>query len=150
MTDDAELAMLQRQAAALGRDADAQWSEAIRAHVTAPPDPVAFAARLRALEAAARARAAAARKGAEARMRWVPLPGASSAEPPYELRPGTGRLGPADLWNEFDRAVARYNTATGQTDLTRVAEACEAIADAAAAIASAIEPRRRKASRGSA
>ena len=142
--------MLQRQAAALGRDADAQWSDAIRAHVMAPPEPVAFASRLRALEAAARARAAAARKGAEARMRWVPLPGASSAEPPYELRPGTGRLGAAELWDAFDRAVARYNTATGQTDLARIAEACDALADAASEIATAVEPRARKAPRGTA
>ena len=33
---------------------------------------------------------------------WRPIPGAESAEPPYELRPGTGRRGPAELWARFD------------------------------------------------
>lgn len=139
MIDGAELAMLQRQAAALGREADTEWSAAIREHVLAPPEPVGFASRLRALERAAGARAEAARLGARARMRWVPLPGAVNAEPPYELRPGTGRLGPAELWEAFDRAVARYNTATGQTELERVGEACDAVAEATGAIAGAVE-----------
>ncbi len=139
MTDEAELAMLQRQAGALGREADAEWSAALREHVLAAPEPVGFAARMRALERAATRRGEAARLGARARMRWVPLPGAVNAEPPYELRPGTGRLGPPELWEAFDRAVARYNTATGQTDLDRVGEACEALAQAAGAIADAVE-----------
>ena len=78
------------------RDAGEQWAGAMRAHKLAPPDP-AFAARIRQLaDAAAREQVAWDQAHASGLM-WRPVPGAESAQPPYELRPGTGRRGPDDL-----------------------------------------------------
>src|SRR2546421_12778840 len=90
------------------RQAGEQWASAMRAHKLAPPDP-GFASRIRALsEAAARERVVW-EQAHTAGLMWRPVPGAESAQPPYELRPGTGRRGPHDLWVRFDDAVAALN-----------------------------------------
>jgi hypothetical protein len=127
-----------RQAVSMNDVAAAQWAEAMRAHILAPPD-AAFAARLHGLAAAARTRARAARVADAAGLRWVAQPTALQSQPPYELRPGTGRTGPTELWESFDAAVAEYNQAIAGTSAGTVADAAEALAELAEAIARAHE-----------
>src|SRR5438270_1466119 len=92
------------------RHASTGWADAMRAHKLAPPD-AGFAGRLRALAEAAAAEQDAWEHAHAAGLLWRPVPGAESAEPPYELRPGTGRRGPSELWDRFDSAVAALNQA---------------------------------------
>ncbi len=122
------------RALGLSDAAELAWSEAMRGHIMAPPDD-GFEDRLRVLAGAARQRALAARAGAEAGLRWVPRPGAIRSQPPYELRPGTGRRGSPGPWERFDGAVAAVNRADAGTDLQAVADAALALAEAAEAIA---------------
>jgi hypothetical protein len=120
------------------RQAGEQWAGAMRAHKLAPPDP-GFADRIRALsEAAARERVAW-DHAHTAGLMWRPVPGAENAQPPYELRPGTGRRGPQDLWARFDRAVAELNKAITGSDAAAVADAFGELSQAAAVLADAIE-----------
>jgi hypothetical protein len=67
------------------------------------------------------------------------VPGAESASPPYELRPGTGRRGPTELWERFDEAVARLNRAITGSSAAAVADAFGDFAEATAALAAAVE-----------
>jgi hypothetical protein len=131
MTDPVEQ---RRQAIAMNDAAALTWAEAMRAHILAPPDP-GFPQRLRGLAGAARTRARAARVADAAGLRWVAQPRAVSSQPPYELRPGTGRTGPGELWERFDAGVAMYNRAIAGTSAVAVAEAADQLADAAEAIA---------------
>ncbi len=78
---------------------------------------------------------------------WGPIPGAETAEPPYELRPGTGRRGPSDLWERFDTPVGRLNHANAGTDAAAVANAYADVAGAAMALPDAVEAKDRAASR---
>ncbi len=121
----------------LVRHASVSWAEAMRAHKLAPPDD-GFAGRLQRLSEAAAAEQLAWQQADQAGLRWRPVPGAAQAEPPYELRPGTGRRGPEDLWLRFDEAVATMNRAIGGTDAVAVAAAFGGIASAAAELARAI------------
>jgi hypothetical protein len=66
------------------------------------------------------------------------VPGAEHAEPPYELRPGTGRRGPRELWDRFDAAVAALNRAITGTSAADVADAFGEIEQAAGALADAV------------
>ena len=91
-------------------EARASWSGAMRAHEQAPPDP-GFRDRLRALAEAAAAMRDAHARALEAGLAWRPVADSERARPPYELRPGTGRRGPAELWTRFDAAVQRLNDA---------------------------------------
>ena len=75
----------------------------------------------------------------EAGLAWRPLDGSDRARPPYELRPGTGRRGPEELWAHFDSAVEQLNVAGGGDSLVDVIAAYGAVADAAAALADALE-----------
>jgi hypothetical protein len=117
--------------------ASASWAEAIRAHRFAPPDQ-GFATRLLRLSEAATAEQLAWQQAHDAGMQWRPVPGAAEAEPPYELRPGTGRRGPEDLWQRFDTAVAEMNRAIGGSDAAAVAAAFGGMADAAGQLARAV------------
>src|SRR5438309_4564861 len=90
------------------REAGSGWAGAMRAHKLAPPD-AGFAARLRTLADAAASEQVAWEHAHAAGLLWRPVPGAEGAEPPYELRPGTGRRGPLELWARFDDAVATLN-----------------------------------------
>ena len=78
------------------RQAGGEWGEAMRAHKLAPPD-AGFAERLRSLAHAASREQVAWEHADAAGLHLRPIPGAERAEPPYELRPGTGRRGPAPL-----------------------------------------------------
>src|SRR5580704_13182220 len=108
------------------RQAGTDWAEAMRAHKLAPPD-AGFAARLRSLSDAAEREQVAWEHAHAAGLLWRPIPGAENAEPPYELRPGTGRRGPAEL----NRAITGSSAAD-------VADAFGELSDAAGALATAV------------
>jgi hypothetical protein len=130
-----------RQALAMNEAAAAAWAEAVRAHILAPPD-AGFADRLHRFAEAAGVRGRAARVADAAGMKWVAQPAARNSQPPYELRPGTGRVGPAELWARFDECVAAYNTAVAGTSAGAVADAADAIAELVEELARAVEVER--------
>jgi len=113
------------------------WAEAMRAHKLAPPD-AGFSQRLRNLAEAAGNEQDAWEHAHGAGLLWRPVPGAENAEPPYELRPGTGRRGPAPLWERFDAAVRTLNRAITGSSAATVADAFGGFAEAAAALADAL------------
>jgi hypothetical protein len=119
------------------RQAGKSWAQAMRAHKLAPPDP-GFAARLKALSEAAASEQVAWEHAHAIGLLWRPIPGAEGAEPPYELRPGTGRRGPAALWARFDLAVAGLNRAITGSDAAAVADAFGELAEAAGDLAGAV------------
>jgi hypothetical protein len=119
------------------RQAGAGWAQAMRSHKLAPPD-VRFAQRLKALSDAAADEQVAWEHAHAAGLLWRPVPGAENAEPPYELRPGTGRRGPADLWTRFDAAVRTLNRAITGSDAAAVADAFGEMATAAGGLAEAV------------
>jgi excisionase family DNA binding protein len=114
------------------------WASAIVAHQMAPPDP-GFAGRLRALSEAARLEQAACEELHRAGLLWMPLAGAEGSQVPYELRPGTGRRGPEDLWVKFDGCVYQLNHAITASSAADVGAAFGAVADAAAELAEVVE-----------
>jgi len=118
----------------LVRHASQGWADAMRAHKLAPPDE-GFAARLRALAEAAVNEQVAWEHAHAAGLLWRPVPGAETAEPPYELRPGTGRRGPRELWERFDSAVTELNRAITGSSAADVADAFGDMASAAEALA---------------
>jgi hypothetical protein len=120
------------------RRASDGWADAMRAHKLAPPD-AGFARRLRNLADAAADEQVAWENAHAAGLLWRPVPGAENASPPYELRPGTGRRGPAVLWEGFDGAVATLNHAITGSSAAAVADAFGEFAEAADALASAVE-----------
>jgi hypothetical protein len=120
------------------RDAKSAWGQAMTAHKLAPPD-ADFASRLRTLASAADTEREACEDAAQAGLLWRPIPGAQGSQPPYELRPGTGRRGPAELWERFDAAVEALNHAITGTNVTVVARAFGELASAAGAVADSVE-----------
>jgi len=64
---------------------------------------------------------------------------AADSRPPYELQPGTGRRGPAELWRRFDAAVASLSAVATGRDIVTVAHAYDDLAEAAAEIADAVK-----------
>jgi hypothetical protein len=120
------------------RIAASSWGEALTAHKLAPPD-AGFAVRLRSLARAAEQEREACEEARAAGLLWRPIPGAQSAQPPYELRPGTGRRGPAELWERFDDAVHTLNHAIAGTNVAGVARAFGDLAAVCAALAEAVE-----------
>jgi hypothetical protein len=120
------------------RDARSAWADATRAHEQAPPD-AGFRDRLRALSAAAAAMRDAHARALEAGLAWRRIEGSDRARPPYELRPGSGRRGPAELWTRFDAAVEQLNTAGAGDSLADIVAAYAAVAHASGALADALE-----------
>ncbi len=110
----------------------------MRSHELAPPD-AGFRDRLRALSEAADAMRATHARALEAGLAWRPVEGSERARPPYELRPGTGRRGPEQLWERFDAAVERLNQAGAGDSLADLVAAYAAVAEAAGALADALE-----------
>jgi hypothetical protein len=137
MSSSSQLDRDQAQIMRAVREAGGTWAEAMRAHKLAPPDP-GFASRLRALADAAANEQVALEHAHAAGLLWRPVPGAERAEPPYELRPGTGRRGPEQLWARFDAAVARLNRAITDSNAAAVADAFGELSNAAAALADAV------------
>jgi hypothetical protein len=119
-------------------EARATWGGAMRAHEQAPPDP-GFRDRLRALAEAAAAMRDAHDRALQAGLAWRPIADSERARPPYELRPGTGRRGPAELWTRFDTAVQQLNRAGAGDNLADVVDAYAAVAHAAAELADALQ-----------
>jgi len=119
------------------RQAGSGWAQAMRAHKLAPPD-AGFADRLRVLSDAAASEQVAWEHAHAAGLLWRPVPGAEGAEPPYELRPGTGRRGPAELWSRFDAAVTTLNRAITGSSAADVADAFGEMSEATAALADAV------------
>lgn len=119
------------------RHASSAWADAMRAHKLAPPD-AGFASRLRTLADAAEREQVTWEHAHAAGLLWRPIAGAENAQPPYELRPGTGRRGPAELWERFDAAVASLNRAIAGTSAADVADAFGTIAEVAGALADAV------------
>ena len=62
----------------------------------------------------------------------------ADSEPPYELRPGTGRRGPEELWRRFDRATRALILVAAGTDLLEVADAYDDLAAIAEELAAAV------------
>jgi hypothetical protein len=142
-----ELPERERQAAKTGpkvaawgvvRDAQAAWADAIRTHELAPPN-ADFRRRLRALSEAARAMHDAHARALDAGLAWRPVKRSDQAQPPYELRPGTGRRGPEKLWTRFDEAVAQLNEAGAGDSLPDVVAAYAAVSATARALSDALE-----------
>jgi hypothetical protein len=113
-----------------------EWLVAIRAHVMAPPD-LGFAERLSQFAAGARSLAVACRDMGRAGYVW-PSTRKADSEPPYELRPGTGRRGPEELWRRFDRATRAMILVAAGTDLLEVADAYDDLAAIAEELAAAV------------
>src|ERR1700759_4973092 len=112
------------------RHASDGWASAMRAHKLAPP-AAGFAGRRRDLAEPAANEQVAWEHAHAAGLLWRPVPGAENAEPPYELRPGTGRRGPVALWDRFDAAVATLNHAITGSSAAAVADAFGGVAGAA-------------------
>ena len=119
------------------RHAADDWATAMRAHKLAPPD-LGFAERLHDLAEAAANEQVAWEYAHSVGLHWRAVPGAENAAPPYELRPGTGRRGPAALWERFDQAVTGLNRAISGSDAATVADAFGDFAEAAGALADAV------------
>ena len=119
------------------RHASTDWAEAMQAHKLAPPD-AGFSARLASLADAATREQIAWKHAHTAGLLWRPVPGAERAQPPYELRAGTGRRGPAYRWERFDAAVAALNQAITGSDAAEVADAFGELADVARQLADAV------------
>ncbi len=119
------------------RHAQSAWAGAMRSHELAPPD-AGFRDRLRALSEAADAMRATHARALEAGLAWRPVEGSERARPPYELRPGTGRRGPEEVWARFDAAVERLNQAGAGDSLSDLVAAYAAVAEAAGALADAL------------
>jgi hypothetical protein len=117
--------------------AQSGWADALRAHRLAPPD-AGYSARLLALCRAAHAEALICWEAHDAGYKW-PRHRAAGGEPPYELRPESGRRGPEVAWQRFDAAVEALNRVTRGTDIGRVGAAYEEMAVAAGALAEDIE-----------
>lgn len=137
MTFADELNPQQAQIMRAVRQAGTDWAEAMKSHKLAPPD-VGFAARLRSLAEAAAREQVAWEHAHAAGLQWRPVPGAERAQPPYELRPGTGRRGPQDLWERFDAAVAALNIAITQSSAATVADAFGMLAGVARELEDAV------------
>ena len=114
----------------------ATWASAVEAHEQAPPDEN-FANRLATLSKSASEAARVCRTADAAGFEWPPARKADS-EPPYELRPGTGRRGPQELWQRFDQAITRLGTMAAGQDMLEVANAYDGLAEIAAELAQAV------------
>jgi hypothetical protein len=71
----------------------------------------------------------------------------AASEPPYKLRPDSGRRGPEGLWQRFDVAVSELNRATSKTKIGKIADAFEELAAIAGELAEAIDRDDRKSGR---
>jgi len=114
------------------------WKQALDGHWQAPPAP-GFERRLRKLAQAAAEQQVACDDAHAAGLGWRPLPGASTAEPPYELRADANRPGPPELWQRFDASVRSLGVALEGYSLPVIARAFGDLSETAHAIADTIE-----------
>jgi hypothetical protein len=118
------------------QDARAAWRTALRDHVVAPPD-AGFSARIANLAAAAVQRAEACKSAYKDGFEWPAARG--GAKPPYELQPGSGRRGPAELWERFDEAVAELDRVSEGRSIRAVGRAYAELGDIASQLAEVVE-----------
>jgi hypothetical protein len=118
------------------QDARAAWRAALRQCVLAPPD-AGFSARLADLAAAAAHRAEACKAAYKDGFEWPAARG--GAKPPYELQPGSGRRGPAELWERFDEAVAELDRVSEGRSIRAVGRAYQELAEISSELAKAVE-----------
>jgi hypothetical protein len=119
------------------RLAEADWTDALDAHLYAEPNP-GFAHRLRAMADAAQRQQAAFEYAAGERLAWDPLPHEPEGRPaPHELSLDSGRVGPSELWERFDRVFVAWDRSLEQTSIAEIAQrfgelaaACRELADA--------------------
>jgi hypothetical protein len=112
------------------------WRSALGEHVLAPPD-AGFSARIANLAAAAAQRAAACEAAHKDGFEWPAARG--GAKPPYELQPGTGRRGPAALWERFDEAVSELDRVSEGRSMRAVGRAYAELAEIASQLAKSVE-----------
>ncbi len=121
------------------RLAEADWTDALDAHLYAEPNP-GFAQRLRAMADAAEKQQAAFEYAAGERLAWDPLPHEPEGRPaPHELSPDSGRVGPPELWERFDRAFLAWDRSLEGTSITEIARWFGELAAAARELADAID-----------
>lgn len=121
------------------RLAEADWTDALDAHLYAEPNP-GFAQRLREMADAAEKQQAAFQYAAGERLAWDPLPHEPEGRPaPHELSPDSGRVGPPELWERFDRAFLAWDRSLEGTSITDIARWFGELAAAARDLADAID-----------
>ena len=121
------------------RLAEADWTDALDAHLYAEPNP-GFAQRLREMAEAAEKQQAAFQYAAGERLAWDPLPHEPEGRPaPHELSPDSGRVGPPELWERFDRAFLAWDQSLEGTSITEIARWFGELAAAARDLADAID-----------
>lgn len=118
------------------QEARETWRAALREHVLAPPDS-GFSGRIANLAAAAATRAAACEAAHADGFEWPAARG--GAKPPYELQPGSGRRGPAALWQRFDEAVEELDRVSEGRSMKAVGRAYAELAEIAGELAAAVE-----------
>lgn len=114
------------------------WKAALDGHWQAPPAP-GFEQRLQRLADAAAEQQVACNDAHGAGLGWRPLEGASSAEPPYELRADANRPGPQELWQRFDASVRSLGVALEGYSLPVIALAFGDLGQTAQALVDALE-----------
>jgi hypothetical protein len=121
------------------RLAEADWTDALDAHLYAEPNP-GFAERLRAMADAAEKQQAAFEYAAGERLAWDPLPHEPEGRPaPHELSPDSGRIGPQGLWERFDRAFQAWDQSLEGTSIAEIARRFAELAAACRELAQAID-----------
>jgi hypothetical protein len=115
------------------RAAASRWRSAVRAF-----DP--YAERLRELAEAANGQARVIRYAELGNVFWTPIENARSMELAEGLEADGGREGPPRLWKQFDERLLALGMAMETSDSRAVADAFEALRDAAFAIADALDP----------
>jgi hypothetical protein len=124
------------------RLAEADWTEALDAHVFAEPN-AGYADRLRAMATAAEEQQEAFDYAATQRLSWDPLPHEPGGRPaPYELSPDSGRVGAPELWARFDAAFADWDRSLEGTSITEIARGFGRLAATARELADAIDRER--------
>ena len=124
------------------RLAEADWTLALDAHLYAEPNPD-FADRLRAMADASEKQQAAFEYAAGERLAWDPLPPEPEGRPaPYELSPDSGRVGPPELWERFDRAFQAWARSLEGTSISEIARRFGELATVLRELAAAVDVER--------
>jgi hypothetical protein len=80
---------------------------------------------------------------ANERLAWDPLPHEPEGRPaPYELSTDSGRIGPPELWERFDRAFTAWDRSLEGTSIPDIAKGFAALADATRQLADAVDAMR--------
>ena len=116
--------------------ADHTFRAALRQHRIAPPD-AAFSRRLKDFADACESEQIACDYAAQEGLGWEPMPAAKRLAPP-ELRPDSGRRGPAELWQQFDTAWEDLGKALEGISLPAVARAFGELATVSRALATTV------------